>query len=237
MGPNILNKLKLGGGEMPLSQVTIGAAFFAGVLAFFSPCVLPLLPVYLSVLAGSNNNHTKDNRGPLLLNTGAFVIGFSLVFIMLGLSVTAVSRYLIFNRDMLSKVAGIFVILLGLFLMGVFNLPFLMREHRREVNIKSISPISAFVLGSAFSLGWTPCIGPVLSSVLLMASSTQSFISGFWMLLVFSLGLAIPFMTLALLADKALGILKKAGKYMPYIQKVSGGVLVVMGILLFLNRI
>lgn len=221
---------------MPLSQVTLGAAFLAGVLAFFSPCVLPLLPVYLSVLAGSNT-YAKENKGPLLFNTGAFVIGFSLVFIALGLSVTAVSQYLLFNREVLVKIAGVFVVFLGLFLMGVFNLPFLMREHRQMVQFKTISPLSAFVLGSAFSLGWTPCIGPVLSSVLLMAGSTQSFTSGFWMLLMFSLGLAIPFMAIALLADRAMDFLKSAKKFMPYFQKAAGAVLIVMGILLYFNRL
>jgi cytochrome c-type biogenesis protein len=172
---------------MNISNVSLGASFIAGLLAFFSPCVLPLLPVYLSVLAGSNVS-SGVKRSSIIVNTGAFILGFSAVFALLGLSVTAISQYLVFNRPVVVKVAGVFVVILGLFLLGFFNIPFMLRERRKQIQFKAINPFSAFVLGCAFSLGWTPCIGPVLSSVLLMAGSTQSFKYGFLMLLIFSMG-------------------------------------------------
>ena len=222
--------------KINISHVSLGAAFIAGLLAFFSPCVLPLLPVYLSILAGSGVS-SGVKRGSIIINTGAFILGFSTVFTALGLSVTAISQYLMFNRPVVVKVAGIFVVILGLFLLGIFNIPFLLRERRKQVQFRAINPLSAFVLGCAFSLGWTPCIGPVLSSVLLMAGSTQSLKYGFLMLLIFSFGLALPFFILALAADRATGFLNITKKYTPYFQKVAGVMLIIMGVLLYLNRL
>lgn len=221
---------------MNISNVSLGASFIAGLLAFFSPCVLPLLPVYLSVLAGSNVS-SGVKRSSIIVNTGAFILGFSAVFALLGLSVTAISQYLVFNRPVVVKVAGVFVVILGLFLLGFFNIPFMLRERRKQIQFKAINPFSAFVLGCAFSLGWTPCIGPVLSSVLLMAGSTQSFKYGFFMLLIFSMCLALPFFILALAADRATSFLNITKKYTPYFQKAAGVMLIIMGVLLYLNRL
>jgi cytochrome c-type biogenesis protein len=221
---------------MNISNVSLGASFIAGLLAFFSPCVLPLLPVYLSVLAGSGVS-SGVKRGSIIVNTGAFILGFSAVFALLGLSVTVISQYLVFNRPVVVKVAGVFVVVLGIFLLGVFNIPFMLKERRKQFHFKAINPFSAFILGCAFSLGWTPCIGPVLSSVLLMAGSTQSFKYGFLMLLLFSFGLALPFFILALAADRAKGFLNITKKYTPYFQKIAGVMLIIMGVLLFLNRL
>jgi len=220
---------------MDISQVSLGASFFAGLLAFFSPCVLPLLPVYLSILAGSNISHS-ENRS-LIINTFTFILGFSMIFATLGISVTAISQYLSFYRHIVVKVAGIFVITLGMFLLGFFRIPFLLKERRKQINPKAINPFSSFILGSAFALGWTPCIGPVLSSVLLMAGSTQNFKYGFLMLLIFSFGLALPFFIMALAADRAKDILTKTKQITLYSQKAAGVLLVIMGVLLYLNRI
>jgi cytochrome c-type biogenesis protein len=230
-----------------LNDIGVWAAFAAGILAFFSPCVLPLLPVYVSVLAGSaDENYIKNGRSyigsrkkrsVLFINTVFFILGFSAVFILLGVSVTALSRYLLFNRLWLTKIAGAFVVFFGLFLLGAFNLPFLLKERRSEMHFEKVTPLSAFLLGNAFSLGWTPCIGPVLSSVLFMAGSTQNYLAGFWLLLVFSTGLAMPFLILALAADRAMGFLKVSQKYLPHLQKAAGVVLIIMGVLLYLNRL
>jgi len=221
---------------MDISHVSIGASFLAGLLAFFSPCVLPLLPVYLSIFAGSSVSNS-EKRSLLVTNTFTFILGFSAVFATLGLSVTAISQYLVFNRPVVVKVAGIFVMVLGMFLLGLFNIPFLLKERRKQIYPKAINPLSSFVLGSAFALGWTPCIGPVLSSVLLMAGSTQSFSYGFLMLLVFSFGLALPFFIMAIAADRAKDLLIKTKKITFYSQKAAGVLLVIMGVLLYLNRI
>ncbi|MCG1012336.1 sulfite exporter TauE/SafE family protein [Tepidanaerobacter sp. GT38] len=221
---------------MNISDVNIYASFLAGLLAFFSPCVLPLLPVYISIFAGSSAS-SSEKHSLIVANTFAFILGFSAVFATLGLSVTAISQYLLFNKPLVVKVAGIFVIVLGLFLLGFLNVPFLLKERRKHLQPKAINPLSAFILGCTFALGWTPCIGPVLSSVLLMAGSTQSFKYGFLMLLVFSFGLALPFFIIALAADRAKELIIKTKKIAPYSQKAAGILLVIMGILLYLNRI
>jgi len=219
-----------------MNGIGVWAAFAAGILAFFSPCVLPVLPVYIGLLAGSGGG-SGEKRGALLINTVFFILGFSAVFILLGVSVTALSRYLLINRLWLTKIAGAFVVFFGLLLLGAFNLPFLLRERRAEINVKKVTPVSAFVLGGAFSLGWTPCIGPVLSSILFMAGSTQNYLAGAWLLAVFSLGLAIPFFILSLAADKVLGLLKLSKKYLPYLHKAAGAILIIMGVLLFFDRL
>lgn len=221
---------------MDVNNIGLGASLLAGILAFFSPCVLPLLPVYLSIFAGSSPFHS-EKHSLIIVNTLSFVLGFSVVFAVLGLSVSAISQYLLFNRPFVVKIAGILVIVLGMFLLGLFNIPFLVKERRKHIQFKAINPFSAFILGCAFALGWTPCIGPVLSSVLLMAGSAQNFKYGFLMLLVFSFGLAVPFLIMALVADRAKDLLMKTKNITVYSQKLAGLMLVIMGILLFLNKI
>lgn len=220
---------------MDLNGIGPGVAFLAGVLAFFSPCAMPLLPVYFSVLAGSAPR--QAGRGVFLLNTFFFILGFSIVFILLGLSATAAGRYLLVNRLFMLKISGAFVIFFGLFLAGAFKLPFLLKEMRRELHFSKITPPAALLLGGAFSLGWTPCIGPVLSSVLIMAGSARSFRAGLWLLTAFSLGFALPFMALAAAADRASGLLKAVKGYLPFLQKAAGALLILMGVLLFFNRL
>lgn len=216
------------------STLSLSTAFITGILTFFSPCVLPLLPVFFSIMAGS---YAVKNKKTLLVNTSFFILGFATIFILLGLSITAISHYLLFNKELIVKIAGTLVVFFGLFLMGVFEIPFLMQDHRKQINVKSVTPLSAFFLGVAFSLGWTPCIGPVLSSVLIMASSAKSIKIGSLLLVVFTLGFAIPFLVLSLFADKATKFLKISSNYLPYIQKISGGILIVMGVLLFTNQL
>jgi len=219
---------------MALKQVSLGASFFAGLLAFFSPCTLPLIPVYLSILTGSNISHSENRSS--IINTSTFILGFSTVFAILGLSVTAISQYLLLHRHTIVKVAGIFVIALGIFQLGLLNIPFLLKERRKQFIPKTINPVSSFALGCAFAFGWTPCVGPVLASVLVMAGSTQNFKLAFVLLLLFSFGLALPFFLIALVASRAREMLMKAKKVTPYTQKAAGVLLIIMGILLFLNR-
>jgi cytochrome c-type biogenesis protein len=220
---------------MDLNGIGPGMALLAGVLAFFSPCVVSLLPVYFSVLAGSAQQ--QAGKGTFLLNTFFFITGFSAVFILLGLSATAAGRYLLVNRLFMLKVAGAFVIFFGLFLAGALKLPFLLKERRKELRFSNITPPAAFLLGGAFSLGWTPCIGPVLSSVLIMAGSARSFRAGLWLLTAFSLGFALPFMALAAVAERTSGLLKAVKGYLPLMQRAAGMLLILMGVLLFFDRL
>ncbi|MCG0275138.1 MAG: redoxin domain-containing protein [Thermosediminibacteraceae bacterium] len=205
--------------------------FLAGILSFFSPCTWPLLPFYLSVLAGGDI-HSRNKKN-LITNSIGFILGFSLIFTLLGLSATALGQFLLANRIILSKIASFFVIFFGLFLAGGFEIPLLMKEKRLHPRIRKITPLSAFIMGSSFSLGWTPCLGPVLTSVLLMAGSTQDFKTGAMLLLVFSAGHALPFFLLALAAEKITGLMPVVRRFLPLFQKAAGVILILMGIMLF----
>jgi len=223
---------------MSMTNFGVGAAFMAGVFSLFSPCVLPLLPVYFSILAGSgaySDGYIK--KRVLLINTCSFVLGFTAIFVLLGLTITAAGRFLLIYRELLVKIGGIFVVLFGMFLLGIIKIPALMREHRRQMQVSKMTPPSAFLLGCAFSLGWTPCIGPILSSVLFMAGSSQNFKVGALLLFLFSLGMGLPFITLAVAVDHASGWIKSYRTYLPITQKIAGGLLIVMGILLYMNRL
>ena len=223
---------------MSMTNIRVGAAFIAGVFSFFSPCLLPLLPVYFSILADSGAYADGIyKKRVLLVNTCSFVLGFTVIFVLLGLTITAVGRFLLIHRELLVKISGIFVILFGMFVLGIIRIPALMREHRRQMQMSKVTPLSAFLLGCAFSLGWTPCIGPILSSVLFMAGSSQSFKTGVLLLLVFSLGMGLPFITLAIAVDRTLVWIKSYRAYLPITQKFAGALLIVMGILLFMNRL
>lgn len=221
-----------------MNGISIGAAFAAGVFSFFSPCVVPLLPVYLSVLAGSGIQvDGACKKRILLINTGSFVLGFTVIFMLLGLTVTAVGRFLLIHRELLVRISGILVVLFGMLVLEIIKLPVFMQEHRWQLNVAKMTPLSSFLLGNAFSLGWTPCIGPILSSVLFMAGSSQNFKAAVLYLLIFSIGMGLPFIIFATIADRALGWLKSHRAYLPLTQKFAGGMLIVMGILLFMNRL
>lgn len=214
-------------------SLSLGISFITGILTFFSPCILPILPVYFSILAGSSSEDHK--KVSLLINTVFFILGFSVIFILLGVSISTLSQLLLFNKQIIVKIAGIFVMFFGLFLMGIIKIPQLMQEKRKQVQFKKITPITAFLLGSAFSLGWTPCIGPVLSSMLIMAGNASSLKIGLLFLIVFTLGFALPFLILAFFADKASSFVRLSGKYLPIMQKLSGAILVVMGVMLYMD--
>ncbi|KXG77551.1 Thiol:disulfide interchange protein DsbD [Fervidicola ferrireducens] len=215
-----------------ISQIGTWTVFLAGILSFFSPCTLPLLPLYFSILAGGDIR-AQDKKVTLITNSVGFISGFSLIFILLGLSATALGRFLLVNRLLLSKIASVFVVFFGVFLVGGFQIPLLMREKRLHFHFHKITPLSAFIMGCSFSLGWTPCLGPVLASVLLTAGSTQHAVSGAFLLSVFSAGLGLPFLLLALVAEKITSIMPKIRRGMPLFQKAAGGILILMGAILF----
>ncbi|MDN5332472.1 MAG: cytochrome c-type biosis protein [Tepidanaerobacteraceae bacterium] len=215
-----------------ISQIGTWTVFLAGILSFFSPCTLPLLPLYFSILAGGDIR-IQGKKITLIANSIGFIFGFSLIFILLGLSATALGQFLLVNRLLLSKIASIFIVFFGVFLAADLQIPLLMREKRLHLHFRKITPLSAFIMGCSFSLGWTPCLGPVLASVLLTAGSTQNTVSGAFLLSTFSAGLGLPFFLLALAAEKIASIVPKIRRHMPFFQKVAGGTLILMGALLF----
>lgn len=204
---------------------TLPLAFAAGVLSFLSPCVLPLVPSYLAYVGGSGT----EGRGPLFRNSLLFVTGFSLIFIGLGASASALGSLLRANREALTIGGGILVILFGLVMLGVIRLPWLLRDTRVQARHDASTPWGAVLLGMAFAAGWTPCIGPVLGGILTLAGASGTLSEGVAMLAVYSLGLAVPFLLASLALDPFLRFSRRFRGWLPWVERVAGGLLVVAG--------
>ena len=229
---------------MATDSLFISTVFAAGLLSFFAPCILPLLPVYVSHLSVdlAGNEGQSISVGPitlhpmLILKTFIFVTGLSTVFILLGFGAGALGN-LIYGQWFI-RICGIIVILLGIHQTGLIHLNFLERE--KKVNIKASRDnnlLGTFLLGFTFSFGWTPCIGPVLGAVLGVAASEGQAFYGGWLMAVYSLGLMIPFMLLALFSDILLGRLKKLNKHMNKIKIAGGIIIILMGLMLLTNQL
>lgn len=217
-----------------MMDVTIWVAFAAGLISFFSPCVLPLYPAYISYITGISvsklsTDTSRQVRSKILLHTLFFVIGFSLIFFALGYLSGLFSILFGEYRDLVSQIAGIFIIVMGLFLLGVFKPQLLMREFKMKWNIKPLGYFGSLLIGIGFAAGWTPCIGPILSSILALAME-----SGNWVGLMtgYSIGFAIPFFVMGFF----IGSTRWITKYSNAILKVGGVVLIIMGFLLFTGQ-
>ena len=220
--------------------VTIWLAFIAGLASFLSPCVFSLVPVYIGYLSGRSvagyQESEKSNRMPTFIHGVFFVLGFSTVFILLGLAVSALGGFLYNLRGILSKIGGIIVILFGLHMIGVLKIPFLNYDLRpRSKTEQNRSYLSSFLMGIFFSAGWSPCVGPVLGSILMLALNEGSLISGFWLLASYSAGMAIPFLAAAAATGWVTHLLRNFRKAIHFIEIVMGGLLIIVGILLFLG--
>jgi cytochrome c-type biogenesis protein len=207
---------------------TLGLAFTAGLLSFLSPCVLPLVPSYLAYVGGSG----AEKRALLIRNALLFVLGFSLIFIALGASASALGSLLRANRQVLTIGGGVLVILFGLVLLGLIRLPVLMRDTRVQAKHDASTPIGAVLLGMAFAAGWTPCIGPVLGGILTLAGASGTLLEGVTMLAVYSLGLAVPFLLAALALDPFLRVSRRMRSWLPWVERAAGGLLVIAGVLM-----
>jgi cytochrome c-type biogenesis protein len=211
-----------------------------GLLSFFSPCIIPLIPVYMGYLAGNTDDIGKDgkiiyNKRKVFLHTICFVLGISFAFFILGLSFTAIGKFFHSNQVLFTRIAGILIIILGLFQLGVLNLKFLNHERKFYYNIreKRANPIVAFVMGFTFSFAWTPCVGPALSSVLILASSASSSLIGNGLVLVYAIGFVIPFLLLGLFTTQVLNFLDNHQTLLKYTVKAGGIILILMGIMTF----
>lgn len=222
-------------------NVTLFAAFGAGFLSFISPCVLPLIPGYLSFVSGVSLEEMRADAGPsarrqVLLTSLAFVLGFSLVFIALGATASVLGRFLFRYNNIIGKVAGVLVIIFGLHTMGVFRIPFLEQQKRMQAGGKPKTILGAVLVGMAFGFGWTPCIGPILSGILVLAGTKETVSEGVVMLAVYSLGLGVPFILTALAINKFFAATGKVRRYYHAIEVTSGALLVAIGVLLFTDR-
>ncbi|MCD6418240.1 cytochrome c biogenesis protein CcdA [bacterium] len=219
-------------------QITILGAFFGGLLAFFSPCILPLIPSYIAFISGVSlidAQAGKVNKMSIFISSLFFVIGFSLIFVLLGASATTVGKYLFSNSKLLSQIGGGLIIILGLATAGIIDVPFLKYEKRMHMKSNPLGLFGAFLVGVVFALGWSPCIGPILAAILAMASQQQSVGKGMLLLSMFSAGLAIPFLGVSLALNTFLKFMVKIRRYMEVVELVSGKMLVVMGMMLFLG--
>jgi cytochrome c-type biogenesis protein len=216
-----------------LTPALAGLIFSEGLLAFLSPCILPMLPVYLIYLSCSKD--MPNNRNRLIINTLGFIAGFTMVFILLGATASGLGSLVKAHQSLLQRVSGGIIIVFGLHFGGILNIPALNRSRAFEVHTGNLKFISSLFFGAAFSFGWTPCLGPFLGSALLMASHTSTIYEGIWLLFVFSMGLGIPFLLTSLLWDKLQGALSAVKKHFTLVKAISGGLLIAVGTLMVFN--
>jgi cytochrome c-type biogenesis protein len=228
---------------MDASAPSMAIAFSAGFLSFVSPCVLPLVPAYVSFVTGlSFDELTRGTdryrvKWTTLTMSLLFIAGFSTVFILFGASASLMGQVVLTHQELLRWIGGGFIIFFGLYVMGVFNLPALAADKRLHLQGRPAGYLGAYVVGLAFAAGWTPCVGPILGSILLYASTKQSLWEGVQLLSVYSLGLGLPLLVTALSFNTFLARMKSIGPYFPVITKVSGAFLIAVGILIVTNSL
>ncbi|QUH19238.1 cytochrome c biogenesis CcdA family protein [Alkaliphilus sp. B6464] len=223
---------------MDLGNVSLSIAFGAGFLSFFSPCILPLIPAYIMYITGvSMENELETKRLFALKRTVGFVIGFTIIFITMGTSASFLGKIFIRNKEMFSRISGILIIVFGLKMIGIINLRFLNMEKRIKAPRKITNWFSSILMGMAFAAGWTPCFGPVLASILVYAGGAATVSKGIYLLLIYSIGMAIPFILTALFINVFSKFITRAEKFIIYIPKISGLIMIIFGTLVFLNKI
>ena len=223
-----------------LPSPSLIGAFFAGLVSFLSPCVLPLVPGYVSMISGVGVEELKAPQANLMrrvmVNSVAFILGFSAVFIVEGLAATELGSALGLYKHTLARVAGVVIIIFGLHLTGIFKIKALYTDARLH-SVKGASTlIGAFVIGFAFAFGWTPCLGPILTAILTLASEQDTLVKGGTLLAVYSLGLAVPFLLTSLLMERFLKFYSRFRSHMHALEVASGGLLIALGILLMIGR-
>lgn len=218
-------------------QLNIATAFLAGLVSFVSPCVLPLVPSYLSFLTGTSledlkSESSREAKAHVIGHALAFIAGFTVVFIAIGLSASAIGGIFVNNKRAVEIVGGIVIIVLGLQMMGVFKIPALMMDRRMHVAHQRRKPslFVSFLVGLGFAAGWSPCIGPILSAIILLASQ-EKLPQATFLLFVYSMGLAIPFLITAAAVTQTLGALNRIKRYLPAIEATSGAILVATGLI------
>lgn len=231
-------------------HVTLLAAFGAGILSFISPCVLPLIPGYMSYISGLSLDEMRGTgaaaltpisappevRRRVLISSLAFILGFSLVFISLGATASALGKFLLVRLPLLSRIAGAIIIVFGLHTMGVLRIEWLYQEKRLQTSRKPAGFVGAMLVGVAFAFGWTPCIGPILAGIFAMAASQETVGQGIRLLAVYSLGLGVPFFAAALAMNRFFAAMSRIRRHYHAIEVVSGVLLVAIGLLIFTGK-
>jgi len=226
-----------------VENVTVLTAFAAGLISFLSPCVLPLVPGYISIISGFSLDQLKDEqrqaelRRSLLANSVMFIIGFSIIFITLGASASWLGQVLLSKMQLLYRIAGLVIIVFGLHLLGIFKINFLYRDKRFHDVGKPRGLFGALILGLAFAFGWTPCIGPILAGILTIASTSQTVMQGVLLLAVYSLGLGIPFLLTSLGLNKFLAFYGRFKRHFRSVEMASGALVIAVGVLILTNNL
>ncbi|MEW5975165.1 MAG: cytochrome c biogenesis protein CcdA [Acidobacteriota bacterium] len=224
-----------------MDNVTLVSAFVAGIASFISPCVLPLVPGYISFISGVSLEKLRTesevaNRSRVIATSLIFIAGFSTIFILLGASATYAGRFLLQHKLLFNRVAGALIIILGLHVAGLLQIRFLNYEKRLTMTRKRTGVISAYLVGLAFAAGWTPCIGPILAAILVVASNQQTSGQGIVLLTSYSLGLAIPFFLTAVALNSFFNFFSWLKRHYRAIEYASGGLLVVLGLMVMTNQ-
>lgn len=227
-------------GLVATNSVSFILVFLEGILSFFSPCVIPLIPIYMGYLAGSGKKVNDDgmvvyDRKKVFLHTMFFTLGISFAFFILGMSFTVLGSFFSNNKLLITRIGGILIVILGLFQIGIFDISFLQKERKIRMKLpdKEMNPIMALIMGFTFSFAWTPCIGPALSSVLIMSSMAKTSVEGNLLVLIYAIGFLIPFLLLGLFTTQILNFLKSKQKLLKYTIKIGGVILIIMGIMTF----
>ncbi|HEY9899342.1 MAG TPA: cytochrome c biogenesis protein CcdA [Pantanalinema sp.] len=224
------------------ATISLPTAFLAGLISFLSPCVLPLVPGYLSYISGVSSDQMRDGadaatRRKVIVNSLGFILGFSIVFVALGATATAFGQVLNQKLTLLSQIAGVVIILFGLHTMGLFKIKALYMEKRFQVAAKPAGFFGAILVGLAFAFGWTPCIGPILAAILTYASQSETLNQGIALLLAYSLGLGVPFFATALAINAFFSLFNRIKQHMRKVEIASGLLLVAVGVLIFSNNL
>lgn len=227
---------------MLTQTVSFPAAFVAGLLSFFSPCVLPLIPAYFTFITGFSieeltEEYNSEIRKKVFLSTFLFVLGFSLVFILMGASASYLGGLMYTYKKLIRIIGGILIIILGIHLTGLIRIPGLDFEKRVTLEKKPLHFLGTLIIGMAFGAGWSPCIGPLLGSILIVAGSQETVWQGVILLGIYSAGLAIPFIIMSIFINFLLIFIKKASKVLKYVNVVAGVVLIVVGLILVSNKL
>lgn len=215
-----------------IESVGIFVAVLAGLLSFLSPCVLPLVPSYVSFITGMSLEEVSERRWVALRHALFFILGFSLIFVALGASATALGRVLNYYTVWLERAGGILIIVFGLYLLGAFKIGMLARERRVHLQDKPVGYLGSTLVGLAFGAGWTPCIGPILGSILMFSGSQGDIRQGVVLLSAYSLGLAVPFLVAAVAVDRFVDWFKNFKRFIPLTNRIAAGILIAMGALL-----
>lgn len=223
-----------------MENISFIMVFLEGLLSFLSPCVLPLIPLYMAYLSGNGRKTGEDGtityvRSKVLINTICFIAGISTAFFILGISFSTLGSFFNEHRSVLGKIGGILIIILGLFQIGLLKIKYLQREKKLALNLenKAFGPLTAYVMGFTFSFAWTPCVGPMLSSVLILASNTGSTLTGNLLVITYSIGFVLPFLFLGLFTGSMLNFLGKRKNLLKYTVKAGGVIMIIMGFLTF----